>query len=138
MYRERDPAGHLKHPAINEGVPRDEKAVAITQLVKTRIVKRIGLWVKILVRGENPVVRFTIHILLSAPDAVKKHSGECVTKFGSCPGRRSVKPFLKDRKSRYVERYHQLPPNLVSKCSWTHTSLSRLKKGIVTPWDRQF
>ena len=26
---------------------------------------------------------------------------------------------------------------MVSKCSWTHDSLSRYKKGIVTPWDRQ-
>ena len=26
---------------------------------------------------------------------------------------------------------------MVSKCSWTHDGLSRRKKGIVTPWDRQ-
>ena len=26
---------------------------------------------------------------------------------------------------------------MVSKCSWTHVCLSRIKKGIVTPWDRQ-
>ena len=26
---------------------------------------------------------------------------------------------------------------LVSKCSWTHVGLSRLKREIVTPWDRQ-
>ena len=41
-----------------------------------------------------------------------------------------------------VERKHRTPKlafsvldykNLVSKCSWTHTSLSRSKKGIVTP-----
>lgn len=25
----------------------------------------------------------------------------------------------------------------VSKCSWTHACLSRMKKGIVTPWNRQ-
>ena len=29
------------------------------------------------------------------------------------------------------------PKNKVSKCSWTHVGLSRQKKGIVTPWDRQ-
>ena len=28
-------------------------------------------------------------------------------------------------------------PNLVPKCSWTHASLSRSKKEIVTPWHRQ-
>ena len=28
--------------------------------------------------------------------------------------------------------------SMVSKCSWTHDSLSRYKKGIVTPWDRQY
>ena len=33
--RERDPAGHLKHLAINEGGDGDEKPVAITQVVKT-------------------------------------------------------------------------------------------------------
>jgi len=26
---------------------------------------------------------------------------------------------------------------LVSRCSWTHTALSLLRRGIVTPWDRQ-
>lgn len=26
---------------------------------------------------------------------------------------------------------------LVSKCLWTHVCLSRIKKGIVTPWDCQ-
>ena len=45
-----------------------------------------------------------------------------------------------------MERKHRTPKLassvldyniLVSKCSWTHTSLSRSKKGIVTPWDRQ-
>ena len=89
--------------------------MAITQLVKTGIVKHISA--DNIIVGNAKIKRdvcFTIHILLSAPDAVKKHSGECVNKFGSCPGRRSVKPFLKDRKSRCVERYHQLPPNYPS------------------------
>ena len=34
--RERDPAGHLKHPAINEGGDGDDKSVAITQMCKNR------------------------------------------------------------------------------------------------------
>ena len=79
MYRERDPAGHLKHLAINEGVPGDGKAVERTQLVKTRIVKHISADNIIVSNAKiKRDVCFTIHILLSAPDAVKKHSGECV------------------------------------------------------------
>ena len=35
MYRERDPARHYKHLAINVGGDGDEKSVAITQMVKT-------------------------------------------------------------------------------------------------------
>ena len=30
-----------------------------------------------------------------------------------------------------------MPTILVCKCSWTHVCLSRIKKGIVTPTDRQ-
>ena len=33
-YRERDPAPHIKHGAINEGVVWDDKSVAITQMCK--------------------------------------------------------------------------------------------------------
>ena len=29
------------------------------------------------------------------------------------------------------------PNNKVPRCSWMHACLSRMKKGIVTPWDRQ-
>ena len=42
-----------------------------------------------------------------------------------------------------VETIHWVGPRncdstiLVPKCSWTHVSLSRSRKGIVTPWDRQ-
>lgn len=36
VNRERDPAGHLKHPAINEGVLGDGRPVEITQVVKTQ------------------------------------------------------------------------------------------------------
>ena len=36
--------------------------------------------------------------------------------------------------SSNLTRYSKLE---VSKCSWTHVGLSRLKMGIVTPWDRQ-
>ena len=32
-----------------------------------------------------------------------------------------------------VVQIHPSPPFMVSKCSWTHTALSLLKKGIVTP-----
>ena len=32
--RERDPAGHLKHPAINEGGLPDDKSLAITEMRK--------------------------------------------------------------------------------------------------------
>jgi hypothetical protein len=53
-------------------------------------------------------VCFTIHILLSAPDAVKKHSGECVNKFGGAATMvewpRTVNPVLKKR-NRF-ESYH--------------------------------
>ncbi len=30
VYRERDPAGHFKHPAINVGGLGDDKSMAIT------------------------------------------------------------------------------------------------------------
>ena len=36
--------------------------------------------------------------------------------------------------SSNLTRYSKLE---VPKCSWTHACLSRMKKGIVTPWDRQ-
>ena len=32
---------------------------------------------------------------------------------------------------------NKISTNLVPKCSWTHASLSRSKKEIVTPWHRQ-
>ena len=32
---------------------------------------------------------------------------------------------------------NKISTNLVPKCLWTHTSLSRSKKEIVTPWHRQ-
>jgi hypothetical protein len=65
--------------------------VAITQLVKTGIVKHISA--DNIIVGNAKIKRdvcFTIHILLSAPDAVKKHSGECVTKFGGYSLRETV------------------------------------------------
>ena len=36
VYGERDPAGHSKHPAINEGGDGDDKSVAKTQMCKNR------------------------------------------------------------------------------------------------------
>ena len=37
----------------------------------------------------------------------------------------------------YNYRRREEAPIQVPKCSWTHDGLSRRKKGIVTPWDRQ-
>lgn len=34
MHRERDPAGHSKHPATNEGGLPDDKSLAITEMRK--------------------------------------------------------------------------------------------------------
>lgn len=47
-------AVHSKH-AANEGGPRDGKAVAETQLVKTRIVKQVDT---------QPVLLYTLHRVL--------------------------------------------------------------------------